>query len=56
MFKLGIFEDERIILDSICNYITWQDFECELVCSSYRGTDIKELITQTSHIDLSYAP
>lgn len=44
MFKLGIFEDERIILNSICNYITWQDFGCELVCSSYRGTDIKELI------------
>lgn len=46
MFKLGIFEDERIILDSLCNYINWEDYGCKVVCSSFCGTDILDLINR----------
>lgn len=44
MIKVAIFEDEPLILNSLCNNLPWEELGCEVVCSSHIGIDIYDLI------------
>lgn len=46
MYKIAIFEDEPIILNSLCNTIDWEELGCQITAKS-DGTDAYRLIEET---------
>lgn len=46
MYKIAIFEDEPLILNSLCNNIHWEELGCQIAAKS-DGTDAYRLIEET---------
>lgn len=46
MYKLAIFEDEPLILHSLCQNINWNSVECQICASGHDAAEARTLIEQ----------